>query len=155
MRMLRMFLFVLVAVALTTGHHAAADTSAKAAGKIEIAVRQADGTIVIREENLKKTFPDGGKIEEFKVVKLEDGYNLIRHGHTASGESRTDTMLLSIARNRFTLAPLKWYVTCVRGGCDWCDPNPGKTACECPTSGEDCTFGKNDMYPNQVVTARP
>jgi len=87
----------------------------------------------LRTAMLKKTFPDGGPIDGFRVERRADGYQLLRLGRNAKGEKAVDAVPLRVAGKRLVIAELKWFTTCFAPECDgFCMPDGDH--CDC--SGE-------------------
>lgn len=107
------------------------------------------GAIVILEDRLRKTFPDGGPIRDFRVEKLIDGYNLIRVGNEADGTCRTEAFPLVHSEYTLNLAldELARRLYCRSTTCETsggvkgeCQPSFSKQSCPCSRGG-DCGIG--------------
>jgi hypothetical protein len=104
-----------------------------------IAVVGANGSIVIKNDVLRRTFEDGGAITEFEVVKLKKGYYLLRRGTTVSGVLRAEWIpLRSDARGRLRLPKIGGIVivSCQGSGdcgTDRCELDLDASGCVCDT----------------------
>ncbi len=106
---------------------------------------QQNGETKVFYKNLVKQFKKGGQITQFKIIKLKDGFNLIRRGKDVNGEGRTEVIALEMKAGGFVFVPheIKWFTVCnpTCPNADFCTPNYDKTACNCIGSGANCNFG--------------
>jgi hypothetical protein len=128
---------------------------------------------------LRRRFADGGRISGFRVVRLDNGYNLLRIGRTSDGACHTQALPLMMAGSVLRVGDLRWVVDCFSPACGdldaqeiqdiwgddhgdysdsdtisagFCNPNSARTGCSCSPGGADCTFGMTSVsYPTVLL----
>jgi len=114
--------------------------------------------IVVNEAALRKTFLDGGAISSFEVVRLDNGYNLLRKGRSISGVFRTEVIPLVQSSSSLLLPKtfkVGWYVSCVgSGNCpdNWsCRVKPDRSGCQCSDgSGCQMDLGSGELFAEKI-----
>jgi hypothetical protein len=117
----------------------------------------ATGRAHLDERLLRRDFADGGVIKHFLAMPFHDGYNLLRIGHDADGNCRTEALRLARSDFKLKVQDVRWFTTCSSSTCGannddgdadtidfaMCSPNHAKTACDCvgEQGVSNCNFG--------------